>query len=214
MTPTTAGHFPGRWIRSASLKVAAGESLPRWTVDRAIYHLSLHLADAVPVSERERWREIRNDLASLARREGRTMTADERELLKSAYGERIERYLAQGNGSCLLREPGVAETVADVLEGGNGQDYALHMWCVMPNHLHILVGFELAEDVSHTIGLWKRVSAHRINRVLLRRGTVWMRDAYTRIIRTAEEYRRQLSYVWVNPEKSGLTSGFLRRRYV
>lgn len=210
----TEGHFPGRWIRSASLKVATGESLPRWTVDHAIYHLSLHLADAVPVAERARWREIRQDLSVLAQREKRTLTAAERELLKTAYGERIERYLAQGNGACLLREPEVAEAVADVLEHGNGQDYALHMWCVMPNHLHILAGFERAEEVLRNIDRWKRVSAHRINRLLSRKGPVWMRDAYTRIIRTADEYRRQLSYVWANPEKAGLTEGFFRRRYV
>ena len=214
LTPATAGYFPGVWIRSSSLAVGAGEHLPRWRVDRAIYHIALHLADAIPVAERAKWREIRESLVSVARQEKRELTADERALLKAAYDERIESYLSSGNGACLLREAVVSECVASILEYGNGRDYVLHCWCVMPNHLHVIAAFDRADDLSSTIARWKRISARQINQSVGRTGAVWMEDAYTRIIRTPGEYRRQLSYVWNNPESAGLGKGFLRRRYV
>ena len=213
-SPATEGRFPGAWIGSPSLSVSEGEHLPRWSVDRAIYHVALHLADAIPVPERAKWREIRESLVSVAWQAKRDLTSDERALLKIAYGERIERYLSSGNGACLLRGLATAEAVEGVLEYGNGKDYVLHCWCVMPNHLHVVVAFERADDLSCTIARWKRISAHHINRLAGRKGPVWMDDAYTRIVRSQEEYRHQLSYVWNNPESARLASGFRRRRYV
>ena len=212
--PVTEGCFPGGWIGSPSLSISEGEYLPRWSVDRAVYHVAFHLADAIPVPERAKWREIRESLVAVARQVKRELTQDERALLKAAYDERIERYLASGNGACLLRDMATVEAVGGILEYGNGKDYALHCWCVMPNHLHVVVAFEKADDLSRTVARWKRISAHQINRLAGRKGPVWMDDAYTRIIRSQEEYRHQLSYVWNNPESARLASGFRRRRYV
>ena len=85
----------------------------------------------------------------------------------------------------------------------------------MPNHLHVVVGgFDNERPMTEILRVWKRTSSHRINRICGRNGTVWHDDAYTRIIRDEAEYRRQLSYVWNNPESAGLDKGFRRERYV
>lgn len=209
----TAGCFPGNWIRSSSLRVTEGPQLPRWSVDRGIYHISLHQADSIPAVERQRWIELREELKARVRQEARALSEDERELLRVAYDERIERYLRTGAGSCLLADARSSEALAETLEQANGKLYALHRYVVMPNHLHVIAEIFKAEDLDRVVQGWKRVSSHRINRCLARTGKVWMEDAYTRIIRTAAEYERQMAYVWQNPEAAGLTGGFRRKDF-
>ena len=199
----------------SQVTVGRGRSLPRWEASGAIYHVSFHLADSVPQAQLEIWRAERQRLTELAKTADRPLTPDEIVLLKRAYDEHVERYLASGYGSCLLRHAEVAEALKKTICHANGEKYALHEWCIMPNHVHIVVGgFTDAAPIRDLIQTWKSVSAHRINRVLGRTGEVWHRDAYTRIIRDREEYSRQMSYVWNNPESAGLNAGFLRERYI
>jgi len=209
--PTSS--FPD--LRLASLSTHDGRHLPCWEAQGAIYHITFHLADSVPADELRAWQAQREELKSLAQVERRQLTADERELLKSVYNERVERYLASGYGACLLKDKDVQAVVRDVLTHDNGSRYALHAWCVMPNHLHALLG-GLRKDVPlrQLLGEWKRILAHRINRLCGRKGPVWHEDSYTHIIRDADEYRHQLDYVWNNPEAAGLTSGYARDHYV
>lgn len=135
--------------------------------------------------------------------------------MRVVYSERVEKYLAAGYGEGILKDPGAANAVAETILRNNGIDYAIHAYCVMPNHVHVIVG-DLAEGIElrKIVSIWKRASAHRINSALSRTGEVWQRDTYTHIIRNSDEYKRQLSYVWVNPEVAGLVDGYKRERFV
>ena len=188
--------------------------VPEWTLDRAIYHVSLHLADSVPASEREAWIALRTELAAKAKSESRPLTANESDMLNALYSERVEKYLAAGYGACLLRNPKAADSLLGILEHGNGRDYALHCLAIMPNHLHVIVQFAESDKLRPALEQWKRISSHRINRVFGRNGQVWTNGSYTRIIRTRDEYARQVSYVVANPEVAGLRDGFLVKEYV
>ena len=202
-------------LRLAHVEVSQGRHMPHWEAAGAIYHISLHLADSVPVEQRQIWLEERARLRAVAEQEKRPLTADEVAALRAVYDERVERYLSSGCGECLLRLPIAADALASVLEYGNGSAYALHAWTIMPNHLHVVVGgFDNERPMTEILQVWKRTSSHRINQICGRNGTVWHDDAYTRIIRDEAEYRRQLSYVWNNPESAGLDKGFRRERYV
>lgn len=212
--PHTDGCFPGESIRSPSLKKINDGALPMWTMDRAIYSVVLHLADSIPALERMKWAELRQSLESARKKERRGYTEEEVALLKSAYSERIEKYLANGCGSCLLRDARALDAVVEVLNHDNGKCCAIHAWTIMPNHLHAIVQLKEGTDLRSLLNKWKRVSGHAVNRTLSREGEVWMTDVYTRIIRTVEEYQKQLSYLWNNPDAAGLKSGFKRRRYV
>ena len=215
-------------------EVSHGHHLPRWEANGAIYHIALHLADSVPQTQLEIWRAERERLAGFLpservcrRDDGSTeggstglnrtaaVSAADKAALKAVYNEHVEKYLNAGHGECLLRNEGAAAALADVLAHSNGKLYALHEWCIMPNHVHVVVGgFTKERPMREILQVWERASAHRINSVLGRKGQVWHRDAYTRIIRDREEYGHQINYVWNNPEVAGLTAGFRRERYV
>ena len=201
-------------LRLAKLTVSQGRHLPCWEATGAIYHVALHLADSVPQVQLEIWRAERTRLTELALAEKRPLTDEERDELKAVYNERVEKYLSAGYGACLLRDSRAAEALAQTIMHDDGRLYAVHEWCVMPNHLHVILG-GLAEgiDLRELLSTWKKISAHRINRVHSREGEVWQRDSYTRIIRDRDEYTYQMNYVWNNPESAKIADGFLRARY-
>ena len=211
-TISPSASFPDHSL--SKLTIREGRHLPQWEASGAIYHIALHLADSVPREQLELWKAERSRLSALSKAEGRPLSQDETEQLKAVYDKRVEKYLSAGHGACLLRTSAAAEAVAKVILHSNGAKYALHEWCVMPNHLHIIVGgFDESHPLREILETWKRVSAHLVNAVLSRNGEVWHRDAYTRIIRNRQEYAHQMNYVWNNPEVAGLKDGFLRERY-
>jgi putative DNA methylase len=53
--------------------------------------------------------------------------------------EALDRCLDVGYGSCLLRGSANAEIVRRGWHHFDGSMYRLHAWCVMPNHVHVLI---------------------------------------------------------------------------
>lgn len=82
--------------------------------------------------------------------------------------------------------------------------YKLHAWCVMPNHVHVVVeplqSFELP-DIIHS---WKSFTAKQANRLLSRSGLFWQEEYYDHIIRNEADYNRVVLYTLENPIKAGL----------
>ena len=202
-------------LRLAKVSIVHGRHLPSWEAAGAIYHIALHLADSVPQTQLDVWRAERERLTVRAREDQRPLSAEESGELKAAYEKHVERYLAAGYGECLLRNAEAAQALASVLDRFDGEQYVLHEWCIMPNHVHIIVGgFPPEIQMRNVLATWKRVSGHAINRMIGRSGEVWHKDGYTRIIRDRAEYGHQMSYVWNNPELAGLAKGFLRKKFV
>ena len=190
----------------ASLVITSGEHLPHWTCNHAVYHVAFRLADSVPDAKREAWNRERESIAESAQRAGRELTAEEEKRSRFLYSERMEQFLDSGHGECLLRQPEIAELVAGALRHFEGQRYVLHAWCVMPNHVHVIVQPLSGHGLSKIIHSWKSFTAHEINHRLGRTGDVWQHDAYNHIIRSAREYSFQIAYVWENPDKAQLPS--------
>ncbi|CEF49443.1 unnamed protein product [uncultured bacterium] len=117
---------------------------------------------------------------------------------------RIEKYADQGRGECWLSDPAVAKVVEDALLYFDGRRYHLLAWCVMPNHVHVLIetheGFPLG-DVIHT---WKSYTAKECNKLIKRKGDFWMPDYYDRFIRDGHHLQKVWRYIEENPVKAGL----------
>ena len=190
----------------SSLKKTSGENVPHWTCDNATYHVSFRLADAVPKSQTQQWLRERQSILDNAMRMRRDLTPQEEKKVRYLYSERIERYLDAGHGECHLANPKAAETVANALRFFEGKRYRLHAWCVMPNHVHVIVEPFEKESLSSIIHSWKSYTANECNKLLGLRGQFWQKDAYNHIIRTEKEYGFQIQYVWNNPEKAKLNN--------
>jgi len=119
--------------------------------------------------------------------------------------EVVERSLATGHGSCLLRFPENARIVLENWRHFEGGDYHLHDWVVMPNHVHVLIEPTGRRPLRSIVQSWKSYTAKRI---LQRAGrddiTLWEPDYWDRFIRSGEHRRAVIEYIRLNPVRAGL----------
>ena len=206
-SPSDAGFatcFPGRNL--VVDKTFRGNHMPHWNVGGAIYHVSFRLADSVPQEKLQEWQEARLDFRR-RRLAGGPMSEEDVRALKRLYSENVEKYLDSGFGSCILRSDGALAVVRATLRHGDGADYLLHAYGIMPNHVHVGLALRPGGTLSQIVQAWKSVSSHRINRLLGRTGPVWQVDYYNHVIRTAEEYRVQMDYIASNDGVEGWRRG-------
>lgn len=114
----------------------------------------------------------------------------------------FDRDLDAGHGDCLLRDPRCAAIVQDELLHHDGDRYRLLAWCVMPNHVHVVV--EQRADLSGTVRRWKSWSARRINALLQRSGPLWRREYFDRFACSERQLGVMIEYVEANPVTAGL----------
>ncbi len=187
-----------------SLAISSGEKLPHWQCHEAIYHISFRLADSVPQSVSERWLHERECLIANEKRHGKVVSEKTERRVQYLYSEQIEKYLDAGYGKCYLCKIEIAEMVANAFTHFDNVRYRIHAWCIMPNHVHVIVEAMPDNDLSKIIHSWKSYTAHRANEILRLTGSFWQRDAYNHIIRSIKEYNFQIQYTWENPEKARL----------
>lgn len=107
-------------------------------------------------------------------------------------------------GSCLLRRREVAALVQGAILHFEGERYNLLSWCVMPNHVHVLVTPSVRHPLSDLVHSWKSFTSNAINRLLGRSGTLWEREAFDHLVRSERDLVRLLAYVEQNPVAAGL----------
>jgi len=118
--------------------------------------------------------------------------------------QRIEAWLDSGHGECLLANADLAGVVEKTLLFFDAERYALLAWCIMPNHVHVLIEPFIGWPLDKVIGSWKTYSARSINRVLNRSGQVWQREYFDRYIRDDAHLTATIDYIECNPVKAGL----------
>ena len=116
----------------------------------------------------------------------------------------LEELLARCLGSCPLRNPVAAAIVQGNLLHHDGVKYRLLAWCVMANHVHVLI--EVFEDfpLGKVLHSWKPFTAIQINALLGRSGTFWEREYFDRAMRDDEHLRRTIEYIENNPVICGI----------
>lgn len=88
------------------------------------------------------------------------------------------------------------ETIAFRQQRG---DWFIHLWLLMPDHLHALVSFPREADFTKTIANWKEVTAKKA-------GISWQRDFFDHRIRSHESLQQKADYIRRNPVRKGLVT--------
>ncbi len=104
-----------------------------------------------------------------------------------------------------MREDRNAKVVANALAFFDSTRYRLHAWCVMPNHVHVVIEPMGKYDLSKILHSWKSYTANEINRLAGVRGQVWETEYYDHLIRDESDLQAQIAYVLANPRKAGLS---------
>jgi len=157
--------------------------LPHFDSAELVQFVTFRLADSLPKSV----------VQALATRSDQLATTNEQ--------------LDGGIGACWLKEPPIAQVVENVLLHFDGERYRVLSWCVMPNHVYVVVEVLAGNALGSIVRSWKSFSAGQANRLLSRSGAFWHRDYFDRYIRDEGHLARTIEYVENNPVKAGLAPG-------
>lgn len=182
--------------------------LPHWRQAGATYFVTFRLADSLPKNER-------NELESIKRewhaRHPHPTKAELQEFTSTTM-LRIDSWLDQGCGECVLKSQAVVDILVEAFHHFDAKHYSLGAFVIMPNHVHMLVRpFDDDEHaLERVLQSRKRHTATRINELLGKTGTLWQEESFDRIVRDEEHLYRCLQYIGDNPRRAGLPSGFYR----
>ena len=88
----------------------------------------------------------------------------------------------------------------------NAKQYKLFCFCIMPNHVHVLIKPKLKfEKTPYSLAEifrgHKGVTARKANLILHRSGSFWQAESYDHYIRDSEEFYNIAWYILNNPVK-------------
>ncbi len=165
--------------------------LPHWDFPRALQAVTFRLADSVPASVIKNWK-----------KELETITDDDE--LQRQLHRNIAHYEDAGHGSAIFCDRRCAEIVKNELLRHAGSMYQLHEWCVMPNHVHVLMMLSEHQVLCDVVKQWKGATSIKLNRLLGQSGRLWQPDYYDRYVRDMDHFYNCRSYIRNNPVKAGL----------
>jgi putative transposase len=103
----------------------------------------------------------------------------------------------------LFADDNVAQTCLQALtESVQRLDATLYAYCLMPDHLHLLIGLNPDATLKQFMHHFKTISSYRLKQ--LTGGSPWQTSYYDRVLRREETIGEVQAYVWHNPVKEGL----------
>jgi putative transposase len=140
------------------------------------------------------------------------------------YFRKIEAHLDHPTfGDRFLDTPSCTNIIAQVLQEYHNEYYYLHAFCIMPNHVHVLIdtaqqipinkaNFDI-DQYQYLYQIMRRIkgkSGLYINRERKTNGSVWLPESYDRYIRGQKHYNYTLNYIIQNPVKAGLVTDWTK----
>ena len=152
--------------------------------------ISFRLYDSVPKEVILRWKE---------------QLTNERDFEQSSkLLKLLDQYEDAGKGACYLNDERIAKLVQNALLFHDGKRYRLLSWCIMPNHVHVLILKNDGITLSSILHSWRSFTSHKANEMLGRTGDFWMKDYFDRFIRDESHLNNTIQYIENNPVKAGL----------
>lgn len=164
--------------------------------------ITFRLADTLPREVLERLREE----VELLQRAHADDAAQLYAAQKRHFGYFDELLNRTNHGPTWLGQSAIAQVVAASLHHFDGLSYKLLSYCLMPNHVHLLVALPPdAPLLVRTLQRIKGYTALQANKLLGHTGPFWQAESYDHVVR-AGELERILSYIMHNPVKAGLVA--------
>ena len=169
-------------------------NLPHIYSDEGIYFITYRLADSLTQNKVA-------EIKSAIENKGLKDVEKFKRLLKK-YDNLLDSGLY---GNKYLLNPQVSEICKYTLHYADGKEYKLICYCIMPNHIHLVLELLRGnKGISKIMQAVKRISARKSNQILNRTGKFWQDESYDRLVRDDKELYFIIRYVLMNPVNSGL----------
>ena len=200
-------------------------NLPHIHSPGATLFITFRLAGSIPKSVLRFWNAERQLMESQLQAIVEAADRDTRLLdFRRRWFAKFEKILDKPvAGPLWLKDSTIAGIVAESLKNLDGTKYKLHAFCIMSNHVHVLLtpflnertlketqksGRVIFESTVPTMAAImqsiKGFTARESNKVLGQKGQFWQRESYDHEVRNGEEFSRILKYILNNPVKAGL----------
>ena len=175
--------------------------LPHWHQGEKIVFVTFRLNDSIPAKRLLALEEYRQ----LWMGQNRPPYSREKEIeYRRLFYAPKEIWLDEGLGSCVLKDPVIADLVQNELLKNNGVTYQLIAYVIMPNHVHALLITSEKTSASSICGYWKGASSLNINRHLGRRGQLWQHETWDTILRSDRHLDHVRRYIYQNHQHGGI----------
>jgi putative transposase len=118
----------------------------------------------------------------------------------------VDALLDESKDGRALSDPAAARIVELAMLHFDRVRYDLLAWCIMPNHVHVVMRPDDGCHVGDIVRSWKTFTAKQINRLHGSQGSVWAPDYFDRFMRNESHLLGTLDYVEMNPVKAGLAA--------
>ncbi|RKY85044.1 hypothetical protein DRQ11_10550 [candidate division KSB1 bacterium] len=201
------------------MKTYYRRKLPHWIPPNAIFFITFRLANSLPpaIIQQLEWDRERERQAALKQFSGKQQREVLYNLDKKYFGHFdvwLDRCLAESPR--WLANERIANIVKEHIHGLDGERYDLIAYCIMPNHVHLLIdiqgyavepihkGRTAVYPLTDTLKLLKGRTARFCNQALGRSGKFWQHESYDHVVRNPQEYQKIVAYILNNPVNARL----------
>ena len=169
--------------------------LPHWHQDNKYVFITFRLFDSIP---QKKLKELREEKDHWMKLHPKPWTEEEGKEYIKRFASKIDKWLDNGYGNCLLKRPENRKIVEDALFYYNRTKYHLKAFVVMPNHVHILLQLFENQEMEAFVKSIKSYTAKKINQTEHRTGKVWQTESYDHLVRNEDNYKHILKYIQAN----------------
>lgn len=192
--------------------------LPHFDHEGATFFVTYRLENSIPADIARKYKIERANEVAIVKK---SQTDDKKQQLMNIerkYFLKFEALLDHPTfGDRYLDEQEYATIIKDIIHEYDGKYYQLDAYCVMPNHVHLLIDTSIQIDVDGSLpakyqylkDIMRRIkskSAVFINRLRRTQGQLWEEESYDRYIRNTLHHQSVVNYIVQNPIKAGLST--------
>ena len=190
-------------------KIYYRRNLPHYQPTGATFFITFRLAGSLPdeVIVRLKEEQIQNEKLLFKikdEKQRKKKIADQHKQYFNNFDKMLDKAV---NGKDWLKDERVAKTIAEVIHFRDKKVYDLLVYCIMPNHVHIVFAVERsATSLYKILQSLKAYTARDANKLLNRKGAFWQHESYDHVVRDRKELERIVNYVLNNPVKAGFVT--------
>jgi predicted dehydrogenase/threonine dehydrogenase-like Zn-dependent dehydrogenase/REP element-mobilizing transposase RayT len=182
----------------------ARRHLPHWEQEGVTQFVTFRQADAIAQEKLDQWHAERE---VWLRDHSQPWDFETEELYHRLFSERLETWLDQGSGSCVLAREEAARLVENAMRHFDGERYILDAYVIMPNHVHVLLKPLHEHTLSDIMHSWKSFTSREIKKLYdLGAEPFWQGERFDHALRSEAALEAKREYITQNPAK--LKSGF------